>query len=345
MAVFVVSLAVQRLGDLLIQEGVFLHGVEEQVEQLKTELKRMQCFLKDAAYAGDERVRNWVAEIKDVAYESEDVFILKVESRKQGGLLGVLKRFTGILSEGKDLHQVGTEIEVIQRKIDSISNSLQTYGIKNIGGGEGISNTSCNRKASTIKLRVVSIVGMGGLGKTTLANKVYNHKRVKRHFDCSAWAFISQQCQTKDVLQGILKKVSGDQEHMRNMREDELVEKLYKILKGKRYLVVLDDIWSKEDWNILKSALPNGKVGSKIMITTRNKDVASHADPLSLPHEPRCLTDEEGWLLLCKKAFSKDDVAGGCFLAGLEELDRKGYGEKMRRSTTSSASPWRPISD
>lgn len=69
----------------------FLRGVEGQVQWLKDELKRMQCFLKDAAekQAKDERIRNWILEMRELAYDAQDViemFVLKVESRGQLGM-------------------------------------------------------------------------------------------------------------------------------------------------------------------------------------------------------------------------------------------------------------------
>ncbi|PIA30590.1 hypothetical protein AQUCO_05500123v1 [Aquilegia coerulea] len=153
------------------------------------------------------------------------------------------------------------------------------------------------------RLCVVSIYGMGGLGKTTIAKEVYNHRNIKAHFDCYAWTSISQQMSTKEVLKEILRKVSTlTSKDMGEMNEVELVGNLFRFLGGKRYLIVLDDIWNTTDWDILKPAFPNSR-GSKVMLSTRKLEVARHADPMSFHLKPRFLTDDEGWELLCRKAL------------------------------------------
>ncbi|MBA0669489.1 hypothetical protein Goklo_025156, partial [Gossypium klotzschianum] len=76
-----------------------------------------------------------------------------------------------------------------------------------------------------------------------------------------------------------------------------------------RYLVVLDDIWRSEDWDILKPAFPRGRKGSKILFTTRNRNVALHTDPCNTPMEFSVLTDDESWNLLCSKAFPRSKMA------------------------------------
>ncbi|XP_017618755.2 probable disease resistance protein At1g58602 [Gossypium arboreum] len=96
------------------------------------------------------------------------------------------------------------------------------------------------------------------------------------------------------------------------MDEIELRRTLFDALKEKRYLVVLDDIWRSEDWDILKPAFPRGRKGSKILFTTRNRNVASRADPWSTPVELSLLTDDESWNLLCKKAFPRSKMGSQC---------------------------------
>ncbi|MCL7027795.1 hypothetical protein MKW94_002080, partial [Papaver nudicaule] len=123
----IVSFTVKKLGDALAGEILFLLGVRTQVEELRDELRRMQCFLKDAdaKQQGDERVRNWVADIRNVAYDAEDVvdtFILKIGAApKSGGVQNFIIRKALMVKNLRHLHTVGKEIQAIQSRLKSIS--------------------------------------------------------------------------------------------------------------------------------------------------------------------------------------------------------------------------------
>ncbi|XP_034704288.1 putative disease resistance protein At1g50180 [Vitis riparia] len=345
MAEAIVSFAVERLGDLLIQQASFLQGVSDKVTEIQAELRTMKCFLRDAdaRQYESEVIRNWVAEIREAAYDTEDIietYASKAALSRRSGLQNNLKRYACFLSEFKALHEVGTEIDAIKSRISRLTASLQSYNIRSISEGEGSGFRTESQRLprrtyshvvdeDTVGVEdgveilleqlmkpdkicsVVSIYGMGGLGKTTLAKKVYHHAHVRRHFDHVAWSSISQYFNIRDVVQGILIQLtSANEEHkkkIRNMRDEELFESVYKIQEEKKCLLILDDMWKIGDWENLKPAFPLHKAGSKILLTTRIQAVASYADPQGFLYQPELLSEEKSWELLRTKAFPRDD--------------------------------------
>ncbi|KAI3957582.1 hypothetical protein MKW92_027746 [Papaver armeniacum] len=292
----VVSFAVEKLGDALIHETNFLLGVRDQVQELRDELRRMQCFLKDAdakQQQGDHRVRNWVADIRNVAYDAEDVvdtFMLKIGATPEpgGGVLSLIKRKALMVKNLRHLRRVGEEIQAIQAKLKAISASTVTYGIndlqddkpsssidplrnyyphvqdKDVTGLEENTNTLLTELSKDEeRLCVVSIVGVGGLGKTTLAKKVFKDDKVTRDFDCHAWCSISQQLNMRDVLLELIKKfMNPNKDELSTSSDRNLVEKVSGYLQDKKYFIVVDDLWSFQDWSMLSPAFPKGKRGT-----------------------------------------------------------------------------------
>ncbi|ONI26745.1 hypothetical protein PRUPE_1G043100 [Prunus persica] len=364
MAEAVVSFVLEMVGDFATQEAKFLSGVSHQVEVAQTELQLMQGFLKDAdARQGqDATVQVWVAKTRDAAYDLEDVietYGLKVASKKKRGIKNILRRFACIFREGVDVRKIGLEIENITAKISNLRLSLQSYNIARVPteiGGESFSQLHerqrlLRRTYSHVierdvvgleynveelvmhlvkdenRHRVVSIWGMGGLGKTTLARQVYHHKNVRQHFDSFAWVCVSQRCEIRNVWEGIfIKLISATKEQRQDIKEmtyDEIAKKLFCVMQEMRCLVILDDIWSIETWNFLNVAFPNEQTQSTILLTTRYEAVALPPNRNCFLHKLQPLNENESLALLEKIAiFGRPDIDSGIY-SKMRELGRK----------------------
>ncbi|XP_039119192.1 probable disease resistance RPP8-like protein 2 [Dioscorea cayenensis subsp. rotundata] len=155
----------------------------------------------------------------------------------------------------------------------------------------------------------MSIVGMGGLGKTTLAKSVYNDPRVKRSFDIFAWVIISQEYTILEILKRISSEVST------TSSRDTIIDLAHAIsekLKKGKYLIVLDDVWRENVWDQLQKVFPDVDNGSRVIITTRFLNVAKIADPTVQPHELRLLNEKESWELFLLKVFPRQDIETCC---------------------------------
>ncbi|KAJ4724319.1 Disease resistance protein [Melia azedarach] len=375
----VVSFVVERVGDYLIREAVFLREVRNEVESLMNELKWMQCFIKDAEekQSDNPMIGMWISDLRDIAYDSEDVldkFLLEVEnegtsgmprvdegstSKKSSRFLASIKKScsfvfpkgSGLVNKGKEkmkLYSIGKEIEALKRRLGDLSLNREKYGLKDINNQREAESKRKNleklrqlRRAPSFAVEqnvvgfeddakkllaklleeeprrsVISIFGMGGLGKTTLARRLYHD--VKDNFHRCAWVCVSQDYSTQDLLIRIIRSFEFNIEtkELKEMNEEDLERFLYKSLQASSYLVVVDDVWEKEVWKSLKRAFPENMNKSRVIITTRIKEVAESSDERIHFHKLRFLTPDESWKLFHNKAFQELDVD--------EELEKVG---------------------
>ncbi|XP_078166197.1 toMV resistance protein Tm-2(2)-like [Carex rostrata] len=234
-----------------------------------------------------------------------------------------------------DHHKLGTELDYIQNLLKEISESRVRYGIQDLQDIVGepvrmpfrraayseVDETEVvglqDDKINILKLlcpektprrAVITIVGAGGIGKTTLACMVY--KSAKADFDYHIMLSISQQFSLIDLLRKMISKNNNSVPNDRG--EDYYVGELKRCLNSRRYLIILDDVWTGDLWNELKEVLPDNKNGSRVLMTTRHNDVAKSADSKIPPYELNLLNEKESLDLLLKKAFPYQEPHEEC---------------------------------
>ncbi|CAO2817277.1 unnamed protein product [Amaranthus hypochondriacus] len=170
-------------------------------------------------------------------------------------------------------------------------------------------------------ISTIVVVGMGGLGKTTLARQLYENEAIIERFTERFWICISDSFTVKRVLCVMFEKITGVKCELSNT--DVIIERVGQLVRGKRYLIVLDDVWdqSQSKWNSFKNSLRRlgGSTGSMILVTTRNKDIAKTAESRYM-HQLTGLSDEESWAFFVQKAFPKGKAT---YDSELKEIGRR----------------------
>ncbi|XP_070033162.1 putative late blight resistance protein homolog R1A-3 isoform X3 [Nicotiana tomentosiformis] len=170
--------------------------------------------------------------------------------------------------------------------------------------------------------KVIPIVGMGGIGKTTLAKEVFDDVTIRSHFDVRSWATVSSQHNVKEILLSLLSSRKEMNDKYYKEDEPELADMLRKSLKGKRYLIVLDDIWKSKAWDDVRLCFPSENNGSRILLTTRDTEVACYAGTENLSLQMDFMHPDESWNLFRSAASANEALPSEFEAIGKQIVDK-----------------------
>ncbi|KAJ8775109.1 hypothetical protein K2173_020113 [Erythroxylum novogranatense] len=321
------------------------------LEKLKITTRSVKVLLDDAEekQITDGDVRKWLHDLKDAFYEADDLLdkiaYAALSSEMEAGPQNSIDRFWKFISSQcpleKEIESKLVEIlEILAYLVDqksalglkerlgkklssqkvqtsSVMDESEVYGRQK--DKEVIIQLLLSDDANCNNLGLIPIVGMGGIGKTTLAQSVYNDSRVKEKFGFKAWIYVSEELDVLKVTRSILNVVSSTTHDFNTL--DLFQVALKDEVTNKKFLLVLDDVWNDryDHWDILLKPLKAGAKGSKIIVTTRLQSVASVMEDVHT-HHLKEISEEE-----CRALFSKHAFGGRNSSAypKLEEIGRE----------------------
>ncbi|KAL4273928.1 hypothetical protein GQ457_13G011600 [Hibiscus cannabinus] len=309
-AVFAANVAgkvLGKLGSAAFQEICLMWGVQDEFHKLKQVLMAIKAVLVDAE---EQQMRNqeltlWLEKFKDACYQVEDLldeFEIEALRRLVLELGNTGRKVRNLFSTSNPLafrFRMGRKIRKTNEMLDDIAASKskfrlhETHEVKSVLHRER--ETYSFVKASDVigrdedkeniikflmnttdgeDIPVLPIVGIGGIGKTALAQLVFHDERVQMYFDLNIWVCVIEDFDVKQLMIKIIKSAIGMK--CKDMNKEELHKVLRNCLNGNRCLIVLDDVWNEDNkkWIELKDLLASGDEGSKIIVTTRSSNVA-----------------------------------------------------------------------
>ncbi|PIA60048.1 hypothetical protein AQUCO_00400726v1 [Aquilegia coerulea] len=334
----------EKLADFGIKTAQSISDVDDKLQKLRRTLMRVQSSLHDAEEKQiiDMAWQVLLLDLEKVAFEADDLIdnitykISKLESGTGGGLLHkhkyqVNKFFLSLYENTsapnmtaiqvkldcmlRELNQLCVRELVQQRHLEIIANKLQSTSLTDetqVFGREvdktNIINTFVMHEESSRGnyVRIIVIIGIIGVGKTTLAQLIYNNNyqsAMAHPFDLKMWVSVTKDFDVMRVTRSIIEAATRENtSHLLNL--ESLQVRLTEILGGKKYLLVLDDLWNEKrnEWNLLLKPLKHGLMGSKIVVTTGSYVVSSLVGTVR-PYHLKCLSDFACCSLLMEEAL------------------------------------------
>ncbi|KAG8378750.1 hypothetical protein BUALT_Bualt07G0017600 [Buddleja alternifolia] len=291
---------------------------KSQIQYLHDKAFSLKVFLEERSeFSSESRNHDLEGQIRDAIHKAEDI----IESNISEYFISTEEEsYNNISIFVQDLQRVTQQIDSLAekslQKLDRRESSSRPSVLSRrvlpqesliVGRDHDLYQLKDRVLGSNSRLEVVPIVGGPGIGKTTLAECIYRDPLIVSHFKARAWVTVSLEYSRREVLIDLLRSMRKlfDETHQRT--DQQLAKYLYNYLKSRRYLVVLEDVCDVKAFNDLKELFPDYNNGSRIMLTTRDMDVARFACTIGCrPHNMRYLSECDTWELLCRIVFNDE---------------------------------------
>ncbi|KAG8645790.1 putative disease resistance protein RGA3 [Manihot esculenta] len=327
-----------KLASIASEEINLVYGFKNDLRKLQTTLSTIKAILIDADEKQEESraVKDWIRRLKEVVYDADDLLddvATEGLRRKVEGQGRVVRKVCDFFSSSNQIafrFKMSHRIKDVRERLDEVAKEMSDFGFiirKEVGVDMRIKSSWRETDSFVLKseiigrdkdkeeiikslmcpvnqsnISVAAIVGFGGLGKTALAQLVFNDEKVVNYFDLKLWVCVSEESNVEMLVKLILK--SATSKEVPNLSLEQLQIELRQCLEGKKYLLVLDDVWNINNriWSQLRKYLMVGAIGSRILVTTRSTRVAL-AMGVDCPYALEGLTEDQSWDLFEMLAF------------------------------------------